>query len=172
MHHRLTTALVLYGLLWLVPAMFGAEPAGSGLRFVKAGDFKGKTVRLETSPDNKLSFKPDGRFGQLVETASGKPIGPVIDAGTMWTEHHPFTFSCWTFSPDGKYLVTGSSFVEKAGPHGGEMTDSGRIQVWDVATSKQVEQCPGRKGGIESVKFSADGKQIVYSARRYQIDGP
>ncbi len=172
MRRQLTTWLVLCLQIWLVPTLFGAEPAGAGLKFVNTGDYKGKTVRLETSPDNKLSFKPDGRFGQLVETVGGKSIGPAIDAGTMWSEHHVRTLSCWSFSPDGKYLVTGSSFVEQSGSHGGERTDVGRIQVWDVATSKQVDQSHVRTGGIESVKFSEDGKQIIYSARRFEIDGP
>jgi WD40 repeat protein len=172
MRRRLFSLLALYLQLWPVPATSGAESGGSDLKFVSTGDYKGKTVRLETSPDNKLAFKPDGRFGRLVETAGGKPVGPAIDAGTMWTEHHARKFSCWTFSPDGRYLVTGSSFMENSGSHGGERTDVGRIQVWDLRTWKEVDQSQGRMGGIKSVKFSEDGKQIIYSARPYEIDGP
>jgi WD40 repeat protein len=172
MRRRLFTLLALYLPLSTVPATSGAEPGGAGLKFVSIGDYKGKTVRLEINPDNKLAFKPDGRFGQLVETAGGKPVGPAIDAGTMWTEHHARKFSCWTFSPDGKYLVTGSTFVENSGSHGGERTDVGQIQVWDLRTRKEVDHSQGRMGGIKSVKFSDDGKQIIYSARPYEIDGP
>jgi WD40 repeat protein len=152
--------------------VFAGEAAKSEYVFVKASQFKGKSIVHKESPDGKHSFKPVGQKGQILEAKSGKPVGPPLDAGVMWTEHHPRSFSCWTFSPDGKRLVTGSAFVEESGSKGGDRTDVGRIQIWDVATGKQTAVFNGRMGSVRSVAFSEDGKQVVYSAAPYEIDGP
>ena len=64
-----------------------------------------------------------------------KPIGKELDAG-MWNEgrDREFTFTCG-FSPDGKYVVTGSRFAKTFPPQEDTLpTNVGKVQVWDAAT--------------------------------------
>jgi WD40 repeat protein len=119
-----------------------------------------------SSPDGKVRLELHGNTAQLVEAATAKSIGAKLNAGTMWTERHLFTFTCWSFSPDGKFVATGSEFVEGSR----DITDVGRVQVWDAATGKLLAQ--SHQGGVTSVAFSPDGKTVVFNARPRQIDGP
>jgi WD40 repeat protein len=52
-----------------------------------------------------------------------------------------------TFSPDGKYIVSGSS--DKT------------LILWDTATGKIIRKFTGHSGKVYSVAFSPDGKYIV-----------
>ncbi len=54
------------------------------------------------------------------------------------------------YSPDGKYLVTGS-------------TDE-TVRLWDVATAKLVRILGPHGGGLDSVKFSPDSQRVVTGA--------
>ena len=115
----------------------------------------------------------------MVEVATGKRIGrPILPAGQAGAER---TFTCWSFSPDGKYVATGSRFYRR-GP-GGEVTNLGRVEVWDAATGSRVAECgggsdaaprnqaDGRKralGSILSVAFTRDGREVLFISEDYR----
>src|SRR5207302_8594207 len=69
--------------------------------------------------------------GKLVEPAPG----------------HQYPVAVVVYSPDGKYLVTGSH--------------DHTLRVWDAATGKEVRRLVGHSGGITAAAFSADGKILA-----------
>ncbi len=105
--------------------------------------------------------------------ATGKRIGKELDAG-KWNEgpNPEFTFTCCSFSPDSKCVVTGASFVKKYPPHEDTLdTNVGRVEVWDAATGELVEKNPhGPTGSIHAVGFNSDGKVIHYDAEKFSLD--
>ena len=111
-------------------------------------------------------------IGQLIDAESKQSIGPKLDAGQVWTENHKKNFSCWSFSPDGKFLATGSAYREISGSVDKLETNIGEIRFWEVSTGKLIAKHAGRIGSITTVGFSGDGKQILFSAVPYEIDGP
>jgi WD40 repeat protein len=129
-------------------------------------------LKSKTNPDGTVRLELAGQKARLVDVASGRQIGKELNAGTMWTERHPFAFTCWSFSPDGKAVATGNRFYEVSGSRGKEVTHVGRIHVWDAKTGELILQHTPRIGGVHAIAFSKDGKTIFYEAARHEIDGP
>ena len=104
--------------------------------------------------------------------ATGQPIGKELDARDAASSEFALQFNCYSFSPDGKYVVTGSGFIKKFPPNEDTRdTNVGQIQVWDAATGELVEKkSRGPIGNVSSVRFSEDGKAIFYSADKFSLD--
>ncbi len=67
------------------------------------------------------------------------------------------------FSPDGKLLASGSNNLTWFGrPHGQRPPAAGSVvQLWDVATGKEVRTLQREAGGVSGVAFSSDGKTLA-----------
>lgn len=59
------------------------------------------------------------------------------------------------FSPDGKWLVTGS--------------DDGAVRVWDCATWQLATPAIQREGAIRCARFSPDGKRLAFTGDDHQV---
>ncbi|XP_068610167.1 mitogen-activated protein kinase-binding protein 1-like [Brachionichthys hirsutus] len=105
-----------------------------------------------------LGITASGNAGLACDPRSGLvayPAGCVVVLlnSKKNRQHHIIasrqTITALSFSPDGRYLVTG---------------ESGRlplVRLWDVAEQKQIAQLQTHKYGISCVAFSPNGKYIV-----------
>src|SRR5579883_1588110 len=127
----------------------------------------GRPLREFSLPENQrawaIALSPDGQTlaaGStdgaiyLFDLRSGKTVqrllGPAEEARAL------------AFSPDGKLLASGRhfDFPRKQG-------QDNPIQLWDVATGKELRRLIGHKDTVLSVAFSPDGKTLASGAHRY-----
>jgi WD40 repeat protein len=107
----------------------------------------GKIYAAALSPNNRylamggwLAGDPDSRRAvRIHDFQSGKVIGLL--------KGHTNVVLSLAFSPDGRYLASGSS--DKT------------IRIWDVERMKEVHVLKGHTGDIYAVAFSSDGKRLV-----------
>jgi len=138
-----------YSLLCIVvlawPAIaLAAEP----FAFVAAKKYKGESVNLAKSADGKLTFAPQGYYGDIMDVKTKEGLH-TIETGLMWTS-----------------AKTTSNSVD------GLETNTGELRVWDVRTGKLVQQFSRQIGSIRAVAISADGAKLIFDAVAYSIDGP
>ena len=70
----------------------------------------------------------------------------------VWTaEGHTDNVLSVAFSPDGKYLASGSS--------------DNTVRLWDVTTGEEVRRFDGHTNSVKSVAFSPDGKYLASGSR-------
>jgi RNA polymerase sigma factor (sigma-70 family) len=97
-----------------------------------------------------------GRDGaiHLFDLRTGKTVQRLVGP--------PEEASALAFSPDGKLLASGRDFdlPRKQG-------QDNPIQLWDVATGKELRRLIGHKDRVLSIAFSPDGKTLASGAQRY-----
>ena len=105
---------------------------------------------FSSEPTYAVSYSPDG---QLI--ASGHYYAIKIWNADSYREMytlrgHTNSVKTVTFSPDGKFLVSGSS-------------DS-TIRIWDIHTQKEIVCIDDGLGDINSIEYSSDGKCIIIAS--------
>lgn len=125
--------------------------------YVKLFDMRsGKTLTtLRTAPNCRvIEFSNDEL---LFATASDESV-TVWDARTFEEKVrlmcHGGDFVCLAFSPDGRRLATGSNL--------------GKLQLWHVASGKELLNIDRSGGVISHVRFSRDGAKLAY----WHYNGP
>ena len=112
-----------------------------------------------------IAFSPDGRYlvAGGMSTDEENTITPLL---AMWNTAtgqrirtftgHEFLVTAATFSPDGRFILSGSGPVN-------DLKDYS-IRLWDVETGEQVRQYNGHTWSVMSVKFRADGNEFLSAA--------
>jgi WD40 repeat protein len=91
-----------------------------------------------TSPDQKLEARADGKTIRVFDLATNKEVRSMSG--------HTDTVTSLVFSPDGKFLISGSK--------------DRTVSCWEQATGKQIWRL-ALKAGVANVATSPDGKELI-----------
>ena len=72
-----------------------------------------------------------------------------------------------SFSPDGKWIVSGSGFYADE-----ESNGEGRVRVWDAETGRSKFDYSNGDGNALCVAFSPDGRRVAAGFGKYTSDSP
>jgi WD40 repeat protein len=106
-----------------------------------------------TSVVHSVAFSPEG---SRLASASGDGMVKVWDARTgaellTFTASQRVNSMCLAFSADGNLLASGADPDHKPG----------EVKVWDARTGAQLRSLSGHTGGVLSVAFNPDGRQLA-----------
>ena len=107
---------------------------------------KAAKARFGKGGINAMQFSPDGR-----QLAVGSDVGVWLYDVETGEEQSLFRGACrfLAFSPDGRFLA-----------NGGERSDVGKVQLWEIATGREV-LFPEVYDTASALRFSSDGKTLV-----------
>lgn len=78
-------------------------------------------------------------------------LPPLDNPGIVYQTGHSESISSIVISPDGKLGATSSS--------------DGTVRVWDMAAGREIKRIYGFEGSRNTLKFTPDGKYLVFSFR-------
>jgi WD40 repeat protein len=117
---------------------------------------------VAVSPDGKVVAGGRGNQIHLYEGVKGEYLRVLTDPGLKTADGkqvkaaHLSLVESLAYSPDGKYLVSGS-FQE--------------IAIWDPVTGKLLQKVPGFAHSVVAVAFSADGKLLGVAGGEPTVEG-
>src|SRR5437588_852104 len=115
----------------------------------EVADFEVGLARVAFSPaGDLLATATEGHTAQLWNVASGQLVADL--GGDL------FRFHCVTFAPECKRVLAGGGDWNKAG--------ASQVNVWDVASRKQISKLKNHDRPILAIAFSHDGKMIATSS--------
>src|SRR5439155_1454286 len=96
----------------------------------------------ELSHDGRYVVALGGESARVWNASTGEPVTPPLQHNrTVWTA---------SFSPDGRYVLTGC----------GDEKD-GTARVWDAATGKPITAPLAHEAAVRYTAFSPDGRRVV-----------
>ncbi len=99
-------------------------------------------ARLAFSPDGKVLATGDfNGAGHLWDVATGRPIGPMLDAGSIVIS--------LAFSPDGRSLASGTA------------EHAHQLVIWDLASRRPRGEPIRFKDWVHRLAFSPDGSRLA-----------
>jgi WD40 repeat protein/serine/threonine protein kinase len=132
----------------------------------KTGRELHNSFRAHDKEARVVAFSPDGRFlatggsdGTVKDTRGSDGTVKVWDMRTdqplrVWEGHVIGTVWSLAFSPDGKWLASGSD----DGP-----THSGELKLWDAATGREIWSRKEQGMRVRALAFHPDGQHLAYS---------
>jgi len=103
---------------------------------------------------NSIAFNPDGSHIAVTSGRFGRELIRLIDLTTgreIRTASnflgHTSEIDCIAFSPDGRYIVSGSKDLS--------------VRIWDASTGEEIRNFPGNNADVNSLAISPDGRSII-----------
>jgi WD40 repeat protein/serine/threonine protein kinase len=118
---------------------------------------------------NSVSFSPDE--SQILSASMDRTIRlwNVDDGEEVRSIESPGAILKAAFSPDGKYVVTGSA--DKTAASGLPVEDQDRtVRVWFLETGREIRKFEPKSGFVRAVAFSPDGSHVL-SGTWNSVDG-
>jgi WD40 repeat protein/serine/threonine protein kinase len=145
--------------------LFSAGATDPSVKIWEVAGDKPDEIKHNANPNATVAVSPDGRFlasPGREQDAAGAPTVKIWDVATRTERrtlkgHQGYVWKV-TFSPDGRYLASGS-------------WDS-TVKVWDLEAPESAEPVTlrGHAGFIRSLAFSPDGRRLA-SASGYAGNG-
>jgi WD40 repeat protein len=111
---------------------------------------------------HRLTFSPDGKTVAAATTWYNEIFIHLWDTTAPTERRRRIEGSrpeLWdiVFSPDGRTLATAS---DDPSERAGADRETGSIQLWDIASARELRRFPIEGFGVRSVAFSRDGKRL------------
>lgn len=116
-------------------------------------DLNRREAKRLPGPQHQLNALTVSKDGKRFAVAYSGPVTEVWDAAKLQVVGRlevPSVFVSVSFSPDGKWIATGSG-----------VGDGLLVRIWDARTFKCIHKCRGASSFPESIGFSADSKLVV-----------
>lgn len=154
----------------------GFQGGAIGIYETATGALK-KSTSLSSFLQGPVAYSPNGKY--LAFGDRRKEEGDVFDHHViqiMDTERgevtktllgHTDLVTALAFSPDGRYLVSGSNTgsvhgaLDKKKNQGVEQRNDDPIRIWDLETGAMVKELAGHTGSVKSLVFYRDGQYLV-----------
>ena len=156
--NRVVTALGAIGITLAILAGVLSIQSNQNAKLAESNLTRSEAQRLASEANSLMLNNGDTNLIALLTlrslTMQYTPSGDAILSGLTTLQVPPQEFKGHTrdlwgvdFSPDGKYLATGSS--------------DGTARLWDLATGEIVHIFEGHAGEVGEVKFSPDSKYLL-----------
>ncbi len=130
------------------------------VRIYETADSK-EVCRTSLSPGTSLAYSPDGkrlavsgRQNKVVSVGAAATGNKLFDLGP-----HSALTDCLDFSPDGKWLASGSG-VEPGDDWGMTFGTGSDLKIWNLDT-REGYALEGHPSRVNAVTFSPDGKRLA-----------